>query len=211
MKIQKIPNKERSYNYIFTENNKQLIISFEGNLDLYMTLRDGNNLSEKENRTITFEITKEDHELFYIFDSLYKDIIEGKVFNETLEFKSSIDYKKTYEYKKLVNDKMDITWISDNGPSEIEDRVIISPLNEDVYRLTFVRNGKTIRGEIKSHFGISVRFRNSGSQYDPFNCVFMRMFRKLQQIDPEYHQIHFEEIEYFNNKQKVYKPINKRY
>ena len=43
---------------------------------------------------------------------------------------------------------------------------------------------------------ISIRFRNSGSLYDPFNMIFMRMFNKLQNYDPEYHQIHFEEINY---------------
>ena len=41
-----------------------------------------------------------------------------------------------------------------------------------------------------------MRIRNSGSNYNPFNCIFMRMFQKLQEVDNDYHQIHFEELEY---------------
>lgn len=50
---------------------------------------------------------------------------------------------------------------------------------------------------------ISIRFRNSGSTYDPFNIVFMRMYQELQKYDREeeqrlideqaYHQITLEE------------------
>ena len=43
---------------------------------------------------------------------------------------------------------------------------------------------------------ICIRFRNSGSTYDPFNIIFMRMFNKLQEYIPEYHQIHIEEMNY---------------
>ena len=42
--------------------------------------------------------------------------------------------------------------------------------------------------------GTVVRFRNSGSSYDPFNIPFMKFFNKLQEYDPEYHQIHIEEV-----------------
>ena len=43
---------------------------------------------------------------------------------------------------------------------------------------------------------VSIRFRNSGSRYNPFNIIFMKMFNKLQEYNPEYHQIHIEELEY---------------
>ena len=43
---------------------------------------------------------------------------------------------------------------------------------------------------------VSIRFRNSGSTYDPYNIIFMRMFNKLQDYDPEYHQMHIEELVY---------------
>lgn len=52
---------------------------------------------------------------------------------------------------------------------------------------------------------ISIRFRNSGSRYAPFNRLFMKMFNKLQFLDDvnDYgHQIHIEEYLY-NNKRPV--------
>ena len=40
---------------------------------------------------------------------------------------------------------------------------------------------------------ITVRFRNSGSRYDPFNIIFMGLYQGLCNLDYEYHQIHIEE------------------
>ena len=40
---------------------------------------------------------------------------------------------------------------------------------------------------------ITVRFRNSGSRYDPFNIIFMKLYQGLCALDYEYHQIHIEE------------------
>ena len=40
---------------------------------------------------------------------------------------------------------------------------------------------------------ITVRFRNSGSRYDPFNIIFMKLYQGLYELDYEYHQIHIEE------------------
>ena len=42
----------------------------------------------------------------------------------------------------------------------------------------------------------SVRIRNSGSRFDPFNNAFMGMYHKLREYYPEYHQIHIEEYLY---------------
>ena len=99
------------------------------------------------------------------------------------------------ELEKLVKENQ-ITWISDNGPVEMEDRFVFYPLDENTYHFDFIRNDKPTDFGFKSPFGISVRIRNSGSNYDPFNCVLMRMFQKLQEVDNDYHQIHFEELEY---------------
>jgi hypothetical protein len=43
---------------------------------------------------------------------------------------------------------------------------------------------------------LTIRFRNSGSTYDPFNIVFMKMYQRLQEYNPDYHQIHIEETIY---------------
>ena len=39
-----------------------------------------------------------------------------------------------------------------------------------------------------------VRLRNSGSRYDPFNILFMNMYYKLCVYEPDYHQVHMEEL-----------------
>ena len=49
---------------------------------------------------------------------------------------------------------------------------------------------------------IGIRFRNSGSTYTPFNNVFMRMYNQFLEYEPDFHQIHIEEILY---KEKVKK------
>lgn len=41
-----------------------------------------------------------------------------------------------------------------------------------------------------------IRICNSGSRYTPFNIIMMRFFNKLQEYDPEYHQIDLEEYQY---------------
>ena len=51
---------------------------------------------------------------------------------------------------------------------------------------------------------IPIRFRNSGSSYDPFNIVFMKMYNEMKNIDDINdigHQIHIEE--YLYNKEKI--------
>ena len=59
--------------------------------------------------------------------------------------------------------------------------------------------------DFNSLYHIPIRFRNSGSSYDPFNIVFMRMYEKMKQVDHvnDYgHQIHIEEYLYNQNKIK---------
>ena len=55
---------------------------------------------------------------------------------------------------------------------------------------------------------ITIRFRNSGSRYDPFNIIFMRLYQGLCNLDYEYHQIHIEEyLQESKIKKKVLKKI----
>jgi len=206
MKIKKIPNeREKCYDIELIDNNKKLKILFAGNLDLYMVLGNNEIIPENENVVLFFDITKEDYEIYSIFDSLYRNIIDGKPlekdeYDEEFFDDDEIDYKNTYQYKILVDNDHIIRWVSDDGPYEEEDRLRIKRLDDDTYRLIFIRNDKPLTEGMKSGFGIAVRFRNSGSRYQPFNCLFMKMYHELQSIDPDYHQIHMEEIEYLKKK-----------
>ncbi len=49
-------------------------------------------------------------------------------------------------------------------------------------------------GENPSLGAIGIRFRNSGSRYEPFNVIFMRMFQNLQNVD---------DVKYYNKTNKI--------
>ncbi len=207
MEIKKIKNYMNCYDYLFIDNNKTLKIFYAGNLDLYMTLSDGNIIDYEKDLNLYFDITKENYNVFELFDETYNYILEGKPFADysydEFDSFSNFNYKNTYQYQNLINNN-NIVWISDNGPRDCEDKLIINKY-DDFYRLNFIRNDKPLDFGFKSPFCISVRFRNSGSFYAPFNCVFMNMYNKLNNLDLENHQIHFEEIEYQKKyKKKVY-------
>ena len=184
--------REKCYNYEFIKDSKFLKIFFGGNLDLYMTLGTDKTLPYNENVTLEFDITKEEYDIYELFDTLYYDIINGNVYDEE---RLNRNIKDNYVYRDLVDKDNNITWISDDGPQEVEDKLIISKLN-DTYRLTFIGNDKELDCGFKSPYSIVVRFRNSGSWYTPFNVLFMKMFHKLQELDINYHQYHIEEYLY---------------
>lgn len=195
MEIKKRENEDTELkDIILLQDGKKLLIHFAGNLDLYMGIYTGN-LIGLENISIDFDITKENYEIYLIFDNLYKEIISGRPFGFS-DYVYDIDYKKYGEYKYLVDKNNNITWISDEGPDDISDKMIISKKDDDTYRLTFVRNEKDAPFYLKCVDGICVRFRNSRSRYKPFNASFMEMWQRLQYIDEDYHQIHMEELVY---------------
>ena len=195
------PQFENTYNYELRDNDKSMILSFQGNLDFYMSA-----ISYKDNRDkkISFTITKENYAIYSLFDELFRDIEECNIFSvdETrLEFMDDEDEIKEYyeriermnndlktysAYKRLIKRNL-ITWKSDDRDYGEPDFIKIYR-GEDAFYITFVRQSEEL------HMGTVVRFRNSGSSYDPFNIPFMKFFNKLQEYDPEYHQIHIEEV-----------------
>ena len=180
---------EGTYDFEFINDDIQLYIFFCNNLDLYMTLKCDKILEEDKYVSLDFDITKENYEIFEAFDILYNKIVYESL-NENNHF-------ITKYYKKLVDDDKRIVWISDDGPFESQDRLVISRNDEYTYRLTFIRTDVATPHESKNPFGISIRFRNSGSQYDPFNFYFMDMYNRLQDIYiGEYRQMYLPELEY---------------
>ena len=203
MNINKIKNNMQTYDFYLKKDGKILKIMYAGNLDLYLMLENDKTLPDNENIILHFDITKENYEIFKLFDSLYKDIITGNIFKD-IDEKLSYNYKNSYEYSILVDNDLNINWISDDGPPELEDVLRITKIDDDTYRLFFYRNDKPLDCGFKSSINITIRIRNSGSRYNPFNCAFMRMYQELQKIDPNYHQIHFEEIEYLKKIKKQF-------
>lgn len=193
MEITRDLNSDKTYDYELKKDNKTLRILFGGNLDLYLSLSDGRVFDDRHKASITFDITKENYEIFEIIDDLYNETITANIHGEREEHE--IDYSIASQYKDLVNDGK-IHWISDDGLRDAEDSFQLSKIDEDTYRFTFLRNDNRLDFGFKSPSSISVRIRNSGSYYAPFNCIFMRMYNRLQEIDPDYHQIHIEEYQY---------------
>ncbi len=193
MEIRKKKNEEiKDYDIILIDDDKKLLIYFAGNQDLYMGIYNGQNIGLK-NISIDFDITKENYEIYCIFDNLYKEIIEGHPFGFYSNY--DVDYRNSGCYTNLVDKDKNIIWISDEGPDEEADKMIISKI-DDMYRLTFIRNEIDNEFYMKCPDGICVRFRNSGSRYKPFNAAFMGMYQRFQNIDENYHQIHMEELIY---------------
>ena len=189
------------------DSNKILTITFGGNLDLYWYL------SSKEKKEVdTFEITKENYFLYSLFDILYNDIVNCnlfKVYDEELSFVNSIkELQKIYnrkkelnkifseyeEYKRLYNGEY-ICWYSDDD--SIEDANYVKIIKDDYkYIIEFFSNFKSNTIWLSN----TIRFRNSGSRYMPFNMIFMEMYNSLCTSDYDENQIHIEEYLYKKKK-----------
>ena len=201
------------------QKGKSLNILYGGNGDLYWLLRSNN---ENETSYENFSITKEDYDIYKLFDDLYYDIVNTQVFKpsiasideedelteediEELETqrikeieicqKINSSLKDEQSYKKLVHDGT-ITWYSDDSNKENSEIMKITKL-EDEYLLEFIKQN-TKDDKIWNFPGsINIRISNSGSTYAPFNMVFMRHFSNFQQFERKtYHQVHIEEYLY---------------
>jgi len=225
MNITKIETPYGYNDFHIEKDNKILEIVFGGNGDLYWIL-DNNQIDpvsyEEYKKELEspyqdiFVITKENYFIYQLFDELIKDIEDSRIYLPTineleLEFdflcedkkETSVErcnrlneeHKNYFRYKLLFQDGI-ICWHSDEHIFEDADRVKIYRLNDEII-LEF--SSPPVKREeyiYRMPGRTGVRFRNSGSTYNPYNIIFMRMFQKLQEYTPEYHQIHLEELEY---------------
>ena len=191
---------ENKYNtfYFKKDDNKTFIITFCGNLDLYFCLYNFNNEPY-------FIIDKSNYHIYELFDKLYNDVKNCNIFenNETKE--RYLKYIERYEYKKLFKDNT-IEWKSDDYPDEIAPYFNITK-EEDYYLIKFkqciIDKNNDYQYPLVRDDYISVRLRNSGSKYEPFNCIFMRLYNSLSNIDEnDLEQVHIEEYLY-NQKKKL--------
>lgn len=229
MKVVLKDNDYEGKNIHFIEKNKILTITFMGNGDLYWII---NNPDCKNNCKYSydfFEITKENYQVYWAFEKLLTDIKDINIFaEEEINFPSYLEtdeekrqYMETLElnkknYRKFnksyYNDLYDeekntVTWVSDEAELDFSNKVSIKKL-DDRFVLEFFQPPQMDEDEREnlSLGAIGIRFRNSGSRYEPFNVIFMRMFQNLQNVDDvnDYgHQINIEE--YLYNKKLVKK------
>ena len=207
------------YRFEIKKDNMIFNIYFNGNLDLYWNIQDcykdradfDARYEETKKETMkTFTITKENYFLYSLFEELFIDIETLDSYNSTLDMelrncetkdeikesfsrqKEHIESLKTSDaYKRLYHNGI-IEWLSDDDPDDIASLVTIKKENEE-----FILNFKKSREDRwTSRPTFAIRFRNARSQYFPFNGLFMKMFNKLKDYEPEFHQVHIEEYLY---------------
>lgn len=202
MEVKRYINQEGTFDYQLIEDNKELLIMFGGNWDLYFSFLKYDDFDDN-----IFKITKENMQLFNSFNNLIESIKNPKLhkvsslelaFCESKEeirnlYKQAEKYneklKEESRYKDLYNNGV-VCWHSDEFPYDTTDVVKIYYVGEEII-LEFEKNKYE---DYKSE--IAIRFRNSGSYYNPFNSIFMQMYNNLNEYDPDYHQIHLEEVGY---------------
>lgn len=202
MKVERYFNEQGTFDYVLSEENKKLFINFSGNGDLYFIFVKSNNCNSS-----CFEITKGNMSVYNVFLKLIMSLNNPKLhrvssleleFCETKEEvmqlyhkveKYNGNLKKQDNYKELCNNGI-ICWHSDDYPYNVSDILKIYMKNEEII-LEFTKN--KVEDYNKA---VSIRFRNSRSHYAPFNCFFMDMYNELNEYDPDYHQIHLEEVGY---------------
>lgn len=166
-------------------------ILFAPNGDLYWNyLSKKNILEDKKIQEIT--ITKENYYLYELFYKLYESIKNNKVFYD----KETCYDLKDRENKLFKNDV--IEWYSDELPIDITSKLTIKK-EDETFKVMFEKSKKSQDGIFITY---SIRFRNSGSRYDPFNITFMQMYNELREYNQDYHQVHIEEYFYSQKKLK---------
>ena len=149
-------------------------------------------------------------DLYNTFEMLYKDIEEINLYDE--DDKDKYRLYNYSNYQELFDEEnKTITWYSDETAREVANYLKIKK-EEDCFILSF-NVQEHIKGydrDFSTPNYIPIRFRNSGSRYDPFNTIIMEMYERLQKIenkDENCHQITLEE--YLNNLDKE-KVLNKK-
>ena len=223
MKVVKQKN-EDGVRIFLQEDNKYLSFVFGGNGDLYWSIhsKDGDN---------NFTIAKENYGIYELFEELFYDIENINIFKDYydslyLEVDENHDeYLKMYEeeieekkkryklfnyanYNELFDQKNGIiTWYSDETAHKVANYLKIKK-EKDIFNIEFYTQPHIDGYDEDFHSSnyVSIRFRNSGSSYNPFNILFMKMYNNLKEVDDvnDYgHQIHIEE--YLYNQKRVKK------
>ena len=194
MEVKNYKNFNNTFVYLFQEGKKEIRISFEGNLDLYWSFADFS--LDHEITYGDFVIKKEDGLPYRLLEELYNSIEKADPFDYCAEVRHSAlgdvtavmyDFSKYDMYKALFDGKK-ITWLSDDRDLQNDHVLQISKMH-DAFLLEFAKKKK----EYETHYSfdssrrhINIRFRNSDSYYDPFNCVFMKMYNSLGGYSTEF-------------------------
>jgi len=212
---------------VIMDDDKYIRFSYLGNLDLYWSFYN-KNMDINNNY---FIITKENYGVYRLFENLFNDIKNINLFDfDDIPFyidndRSRLEYvKKQLEYREEVmnryrlfnqsnyNELFDkstntITWYSDETAHEVANILRIKQ-EDEIYRIEFFIQ-PYIEGYDRDFYTsnyIQIRFRNSGSLYQPFNSIFMKMYNCMTDVDDINdigHQFYIEEYIYEREKMET--------
>ena len=195
-------------NILLKEEDKFISICFMSNGDLYFSLH-----SKGDNRDNKFVITKENYNIYKLFEKLFIDIENINSYEKGDSFfTSKTDDKIKYDKNKysvlncssnnkLLNKNKDtVTWYSDETAYSIANFLKIKK-GEDGFELEFHTQPSMDKNNAGLHSSnyIPIRYRKCGDKYDPLNIVFTKMHNNFKKIDDVYdygHQISMEEYMY---------------
>lgn len=172
-----------------TQNGNTFNILFGSNLDLYFQPVMNRMELFTSDEHLEFKISKEDGFLYEAFMHLYEKII-NYIPLEEMDSKREREYQKlkdSYRPFPLVHDKV-ISWHSDEEDADTSSILNISKTDNNQIKLEFIKN----KPENGFYLTYAIRFRNSGSTYDPFNFRFMELYNSLCNYYENYQPNHKE-------------------
>lgn len=169
--IIKISNDIDSFEILFGGNGDLCFNPVMNRMELY-----------ESNDPICFNISKEDGFLYDSFKKLYNKICEYSPYDYNDSKFSISEVELINDYKRrdscrdypLVHDGI-ISWHSDEECCDTSSILNIYKLDDESLKLEFIKN----KPEDEFYMTYGIRFRNSGSTYNPFNLRFMELYNNL--------------------------------
>ncbi len=177
MNITKTKNEYDTFNIKLEDENKVLSINQVGqDLNIACKYNDYRKLSD-----ISFSISIENEELYFPFNKLYSNIVDGNILGEDISLdrvkQTSNLEKNTNLYQKIVQNEV-ITILSDTTPIDYPNILRIIK-EEDKIILKFEKVEAHFR---KIPFYIPIDIRTSGSRLYDFSIPFKTLFKELQNL-----------------------------
>ncbi len=180
MVVEKYYNDYGLFDIIIKDTDKVLSVSLRGDdHDISCNYDSFEKISE-----ISFDILKEEEELYPIFEKLYNNIVSGNLLNGDLNDSNTLAYmesQRNYSWYSDIVDNDGITIISDATPVTCPN--ILKIIKElDRIKLVFTQeDGKKI-GIPKNPFRINIHVRQSGSKLYDFCIPFKNLYKDLQNV-----------------------------
>ena len=194
LEVTKNKNSNNYDTFDISTDNGTFQITFEGNQDLYWSYLYQGSIDKVPDHA-SFRITKENYFIYSLFDELYKSVKDNTPYsNFPGEIENRNEKKRVYGNRQLYQNN-EIKWYSDDFAFIYNASNFTIKKFKDIFIVTFTKS-KTEEFNSCYFPTYSVRIRNSGSRYEPFNIPFMSMYEKLKQCSNDYHQIHIEEYLY---------------